>query len=395
MQLHFSQGVSLTFALGASLLLAPAAFSQSAQASTSTSTTTSSPVAYVYITYQPTSDSAPVIRGYTADAQGQLTPIPGGPWPGIAQATTGSYFFASNLAGTDVYSYSVAANGALTQVATYRIANRAPTGCENQEYFGNFILDHTGADLYASGSVTPQESTSDCPANNVTQSYHISKESGLLTYRGMITNPYAGIPETFSSNNLYAFGPQGSTITMFTRETSESGGALDYSITTPAEPVGAGSESYFTGPVAADPTSHLAVVEEPSDTGYNTILESYTIESNGHLKTTSTVDNSATTSSPNVFALRMSYTGNLLAVADDYGVRVYHFNGADPITAYTPNLTNDLSTSMDWDDANHLYISGLDKLYVFTVTPTGYSQAPGSPYSIPYNGNIVVRAVPQ
>jgi hypothetical protein len=47
---------------------------------------------------------------------------------------------------------------------------------------------------------------------------------------------------------------------------------------------------------------------------------------------------------------------------------------------------------MFWDKDSHLYaLSTVEgKLYVFTVTPTGYTQAPGSPYSIPNSVYVVV-----
>ena len=48
---------------------------------------------------------------------------------------------------------------------------------------------------------------------------------------------------------------------------------------------------------------------------------------------------------------------------------------------------------MFWDNNNHLYaISGAaGKLYVFTVTPTSASQAPGSPYSITAPAYLIVQ----
>jgi hypothetical protein len=45
-----------------------------------------------------------------------------------------------------------------------------------------------------------------------------------------------------------------------------------------------------------------------------------------------------------------------------------------------------------WDNANHLYAisNKAGKLYVFTVTPTSHSQAPGSPYTIQSLQNLIV-----
>jgi hypothetical protein len=86
----------------------------------------------------------------------------------------------------------------------------------------------------------------------------------------------------------------------------------------------------------------------------------------------------------NINAVTSSPSGNLLAVAGTVGLQVFHFNGANPITHYTGPLTSADVNQVFWDNNNHLYAMSAtaNKLWVFTVTPTGYSQAPGSPYSI-------------
>ncbi len=80
--------------------------------------------------------------------------------------------------------------------------------------------------------------------------------------------------------------------------------------------------------------------------------------------------------------LAMSPSGKLLAVGGTAGLQIFHFNGSDPITHYTGLLTTDDVSQFFWDNDNHLYAisqtSG--KLFVFTVTPTNVSQAPGSPH---------------
>ncbi|MGA9390479.1 MAG: hypothetical protein WBV69_08540 [Candidatus Sulfotelmatobacter sp.] len=47
---------------------------------------------------------------------------------------------------------------------------------------------------------------------------------------------------------------------------------------------------------------------------------------------------------------------------------------------------------MFWDNDNHLYAvsPAAGKLFVFTVTPTSYSQAPASPHSITGAQNLIV-----
>jgi hypothetical protein len=89
----------------------------------------------------------------------------------------------------------------------------------------------------------------------------------------------------------------------------------------------------------------------------------------------------------------MAPSGKLLAVAGTNGVQVFHFNGANPPTAYTPLLTTDSINQMFWDNDNHLYainqIGG--NMHVFTVTPTSYTEAPGSPYTVSQPESIAVQ----
>jgi outer membrane protein assembly factor BamB len=88
----------------------------------------------------------------------------------------------------------------------------------------------------------------------------------------------------------------------------------------------------------------------------------------------------------------MSPSGKLLAVAGTTGLQVFHFNGANPITTYTGLLTKNEIDQVFWDNNNHLYAVSrpTGKLYVFTVTPTSHSQAPGSPYTITNPQNLIV-----
>jgi WD40 repeat protein len=100
-----------------------------------------------------------------------------------------------------------------------------------------------------------------------------------------------------------------------------------------------------------------------------------------------------TTASLAVKDIEISPSGKLLAVAGTAGLEVFHFNGSNPITPYTGLLENDEIDQCLWDNANHLYAisSKSNLLFVFTVTPTSYYQAPGSPYVIgPVTGTQVI-----
>jgi hypothetical protein len=80
-------------------------------------------------------------------------------------------------------------------------------------------------------------------------------------------------------------------------------------------------------------------------------------------------------------------------VAGTGGLQVFHFNGASPITGYTGLLTTDEIDQFFWDNQNDLYAISrtAGKLFVFTITPSGYHQAPGSPYSVGHPQNIIVQ----
>ena len=94
--------------------------------------------------------------------------------------------------------------------------------------------------------------------------------------------------------------------------------------------------------------------------------------------------------------MKMSPSGQLLAIAGLEGLQVFHFNGANPVTHYTGLLTTDPIVQMFWDNSNHLYaISSDNKLYVGTVTPTKLAMAPGSPYSIEGPQSLIVQPLGQ
>jgi hypothetical protein len=81
----------------------------------------------------------------------------------------------------------------------------------------------------------------------------------------------------------------------------------------------------------------------------------------------------------------MSTSGKLLAVGGAQGLQLFHFNGASPLTTFSKLLLP--GTEIDqlaWDNNNHLYALSYKsgELYVYTVTPTSYSEVSGSPYKV-------------
>jgi hypothetical protein len=166
----------------------------------------------------------------------------------------------------------------------------------------------------------------------------------------------------------------------------------------PPVPDAASGSYYVPYMAAADPANHVAISFQPisdnsQDVDGSTQLATYTVGTTGSLTTTSTRENMPVSSVKSVNYLKMSPSGKLLAVAGTAGLQVFHFNGASPITKYTGLLTNDGISQCFWDSNNHLYAlsQSAKKLFVFTITPTSYSEAPGSPYTINGPQNIIVQ----
>jgi hypothetical protein len=121
-------------------------------------------------------------------------------------------------------------------------------------------------------------------------------------------------------------------------------------------------------------------------------LAVYTAGSTGNLTTKSTYSNMPTVAVGGVIDYSMSPSGKFLAVGGTAGFQIFHFNGANPITKYTGLLTGNPIDQIFWDNANHVYAISLKagKLFVWTVTSTGVTRAPGSPHLIPNVQNLIV-----
>jgi hypothetical protein len=349
---------------------------------------TTSPVAYVYVSNAPTSSSSQ-INAYSAASNGALTPVAGSPFSSKAEflALTQHFLFGSD--NTWIYSYSIASNGALKYVSEFNASQKNPNGGGGP---AGLFLDHTGAnlydvDFYAYGTV-----------DNAYQYYDINHTTGHFYYLGLSADAgeNATSPLSFIGDNVYAYTSgcyEGDQQILGYRRNSD--GSLTPLNITPAIPAASGGNIYCPYLAAADPTSHVAISMTPTSyvqpVGPPQIAV-YTADSSGNLTTNSTMANMPTTKVSSLTNLAMAPSGQLLAVSGTAGLQVLHFNGANQATNYTPLLINAQVDQMFWDNANHLYAisRSAGKLYVFTVTPTSYSQAPGSPYPITSPLGIIV-----
>jgi hypothetical protein len=339
-------------------------------------------VAYVYVSSTPTSSTGQ-ISAYSAASNGALTPIAGSPFPYDVNymAVNGAWLFGVANMDTDITSFSIASNGVLTFKDTYKVTNPG-TGVIS------VYLDHTGSTLYADYYTT----------NNDYLSFSINQSNGRLTKIGDLAGgPPNNTPVSFIGNNVYAYSSScyhfGQEIIGVKRNTDGTLSYLNSNFPFPAEKSGG---FYCPWKAAADPTNHVAIAMDPlnSNWGQDGLwqLASYTADTAGNLTTKSTYSNMPTMLVGAVNDYSMSPSGKYLAVAGTAGFQIFHFNGANPITKFTGLLTGNTIDQIFWDNANHVYAISLQagKLFVWTVTSTGATRAPGSPHLIPNVQNLIV-----
>ena len=158
--------------------------------------------------------------------------------------------------------------------------------------------------------------------------------------------------------------------------------------------------------LATDATDHMAVLLRDTDASGNwhgpLVIAAYTSEANGELTTTSTFENMPAASlipQGSGGTISVSPSGKLLVVyaAGGNGFEVFNFDGGNPITKSRLMSTSEPILQASWDKNNHLYVTEWNgetgRLYVYTVTPTRITEAPGSPYSTPYPLFLLVHSL--
>ena len=358
-----------------------------------------SPVAWIYVANTAKGSSANEIVAYSAAANGSLTTIAGSPFPENvgSMAVNGKYLMAANQTVPDIDAYLMGSDGSLTYKAS--TSYEEGSGCDDCSTAGQIFFDHTGSTLYLQEFETDE--------NTEVASFAVVKASGGLTYLGAAnTGAFPGLNTAayFIGNDLYAYTAVNSdcmyyTIDGFKRASSGLLSDIDTTYNLPTPPSGA--TRYVPYLSAADPTDHIAFVMQPAEppgcTAGPQQLASYTANSSGNLTTTNTAADMPGTAISEVSDIKMAPSGELLAVAGVQGLQIFHFNGANPITKYTGLLTGDSIQQMFWDNNNHLYAisQASGKLFVFTITPTSFEQAPGSPYTVSSPQDIIVQPLPR
>ncbi len=356
--------------------------------------TTPSPVALIYIASSANA-STNHIEAYRAAADGRLTPVAGSPFQGdvVSLAGNGKYLFGASQ-GTNIDAFLEESDGALVPVVRTDAQRNAACAGGGP---GALVLDHTGStlyDFYYNGQ--------SC-ADSTYQSYQVEKGNGGLAYLGSnYESPWNIGTLSFIGSDHFAYSavcdvftsPPGPLEKIFGFE-RQSNGLLTYVNITAPLPAPSNGRSYCPSLAAADPTNHVAISVRPysEETLYTPQLATYTADKYGNLSTSSTSANMPKTQVLSINDMKMAPSGKLLAIGGSEGLQVFHFNGGEPVTKYTGLLTKADIEQMYWDNSNHLYAISTftNKLYVFTVTPTGVSEAPGSPYTISSPQSVVVQ----
>ena len=310
-------------------------------------------------------------------------------------AVNGQYLMAvNNTNPPNIDTLQIGSNGALTYVNSTTCA-QTDNGCLAAS---NLFFDHTGSDLYVMEL--------DENLNNNTASFAVDKSSGALNYLGdTLTGAFPGdyTSTFFIGNNVYAYSTNQSGcmypgIYGFQRESNGFLNLINAQFNVPKPPPGV--RVYYPDLLVADPSNNLAFLEQPANppgcAPGSVQIAIYTADVNGNIHTNSTYKDMPATLIQSPFDMKMSPSGELLAVAGQEGLQVFHFNGSNPVTHYTGLLVNEPIIQMFWDNSNHLYaISSAGKLYVGTVTPTKLAMAPGSPYSVTGPQFVIVQPLTQ
>lgn len=369
--------------------------------------------AYVYVTSQTAVPGPFQVVAYAADSNGKLTPVPGSPFSQDvgSMVASSAYLIAGANSGQNINTYTIGSNGALTlgpQFNYSQISSQISSQTGGTCGMDVDAFDHSGKFLYTEVPCAAGPNNSD-----LIGSFAFDSSNGTLSYLGSAdtgtTFNFPGI--SFLGNDEYAYQvyPTGC-------GTELDGGVFSFArasngllssiptVTTPQKgpplppgaTAGSGPFGYEVGPGATDTTNHVAFAEDAcffvGGANQPVQLAAYTANSDGSLTTTDTYATMPSTSiDPGILAI--SPTGTLLAVGGAGGLQLFHFNGANPISNFTGVLTTDTISSILWDSSNHLYAlaqfqasagnsSGPGKLHVFTVTDSGATEAPGSPYTI-------------
>lgn len=345
---------------------------------TSTAANAVTPVSFVFVS----SGNPNTVQSLAVSANGSFTHV-----SSVSSPTTIYHLSVSKkfLFGIDdsanIYTYSIASNGALALVAT----TNAGKDIDNYAIASTVLqLDETASTLYTIQGASATDwylasfkiesngelqflGTSYADPNALTQIRFV--QNGLYAVTTGCYNTAPGASFTTDSNDV-------NDIAEYKRETN---GFLTYIGISHDAPTANSPYEYCAGQSASDSTDHLAVgytvFNPPGDDleGYYT-LGTYTVNAEGAPSTTSTYENMPTTSVlPD--AISIDPTGKLLAIGGNEYYQFFHYNGANPITSYSPAIAeNDQVRELGWDTSGHFFLLSGHSVEAYDITPASYKE---------------------
>lgn len=346
------------------------------------------------------------ISGYAPQPDGSLVPVAGSPFAtsGTAALNTtgaGSTFF--GVDGYTLYSYGVHADGCLS------LENSAAIGQGPQNNPAalplQVFLSPDAANLYSYNFVPSEES--------YFGAYGFNAGSGAVTPLGNTETDMSndGGNLAFDSTGRYAVSSScsdrgGMTVQVFQRA---SDGTLSTQAINFAPLPDMGPASAFC-PYGATPdhTGHFVVAgfgcNDPMPCGsYGPYqLAVYTIDASGQMTTSSTKQNmpvlDALSPGAGAYSYRFSPDDRYFAVSGFTGLEVFSWDSASATLTHIATVNNTEGSctgtwaagncsgnkfgNVAWDRNDRLYTFLGNQLFVYNVTDSGITQAPGSPHAI-------------
>lgn len=332
--------------------------------------------------------------GFSVSSDGTLTPISGFPVSyAIGGFASGNYLFAMNADGVHIDTYKISSDGSLAKVQAFDDSQASAKACSQCTPGVPQFADPTGSKLYATAGYLDGGDW-----NAYLQTFAVDPSSGAISYVSsdmwVESRGWGQVFGSYSANGAFLYGTNETTFTAgIVLATPSADGSLAESSSEPTLQ-GVSASQVDSVVIGTDPRNHLVATIQPTNTfqgpGIPIHLASFTINADGSLTTTNTSAQMPPTSST---LGSVSPDGTLIAMAGaNNGIQLYNFNGSDPITTLGNTISTDTIATISWDSQNHLYaLSKSQKLYVFNVTATGSTAAPGSPHSVPNAYSLLVQ----
>src|SRR3954469_7229695 len=335
-----------------------------------------------FVSYAYTAGTS-AIKGYGVKADGSLTPLSGSPYAASAGlnasniVTNGAnlYAIAADFRNLDVFSIDKA-SGALTFANTMSPLTGDP---HQGDIALSPALDHTRTSLY----VTLGLSDFDSGINVFTVGS--SPNAQQIQF---LPGPAIALPApVFSPNNQFAYTSfcEVRINGVFGYARASDGTLKGMNPGLPQPPTIPG-EGFCPQSVAASAKGYLAIAWPhfdfaSSNPGNETFVKTYTINADGTLTAVSNSQVLTASSKANKTVLNFDPTGSFLAAAGDGGVQTFALNSNGTLAPIGSSQAAGVKfQSVAWDNANNVFATSSDQLYVFNSSTGALAPVPGSPY---------------